>query len=249
MKRFGLVGYPLGHSFSKKFFEEKFEKMGISSSHRYDLLETEFLKDFPTLWDRYDDLVGVNVTVPHKINIIRFLDRLDSSANKVEAVNVVKKINGQLIGFNTDIHGFKISLKKWLDQLGKSPSEALILGTGGSSKAVQIALLELGIDYQCVSRRPDQGDMLYTALERDAAIIEKHQLIVNTTPLGMHPNVNDAPPIPYEQLTEQHLLFDLVYNPEETMFMKEGLSRGARVKNGLEMLHLQAEKSWEIWND
>ena len=249
MKRFGLVGFPLGHSFSKLYFEGKFEKMGISSTHRYELLEIEYLKDFPALWNRYDDLVGVNVTVPHKINIMRFLDRLDSSAQKVEAVNVVKKEGSKLIGYNSDIFGFKKSLQNWLTDVPSIPSGALILGTGGSSQAVQIALMELGIDFQTVSRRPDQGDMLYTVLERDDQIIAKHQLIINTTPVGMHPKIDDAPPIPYEQITSDHFLFDLVYNPEETVFMKEGKANGAKVINGLEMLHLQAEKSWEIWTD
>lgn len=249
MKRFGLVGYPLGHSFSKLYFEGKFEKMGISSTHRYELLEIEYLKDFPALWERYDDLVGVNVTVPHKINVMRFLDRLDSSAQKVEAVNVVKREGSKLIGYNSDIFGFKKSLQNWLTDVSTVPSDALILGTGGSSQAVQIALMELGIDFQTVSRRADQGDMLYTMLERDEQIIANHKLIINTTPVGMHPKVDDAPPIPYEQITSDHFLFDLVYNPDETLFMKEGKANGAKVINGLEMLHLQAEKSWEIWTD
>jgi shikimate dehydrogenase len=249
MKRFGLVGYPLGHSFSKLYFERKFEKMGISSTHKYELLEVEYLKDFPALWDRYEDLQGVNVTVPHKINIMRFLDRLDSSAQKVEAVNVVKREGGKLIGYNSDIYGFKQSLQNWLTDVPSVPSEALILGTGGSSQAVQIALMELGVDFQTVSRRADQGDMMYTALERDENIVSSHKLIINTTPVGMHPKVDDAPPIPYDQITSEHLMFDLVYNPEETVFMKEGIAKGAKVSNGLEMLYLQAEKSWEIWTD
>jgi shikimate dehydrogenase len=249
MKRFGLVGYPLGHSFSKLYFERKFEKMGISSTHKYELLEVEYLKDFPALWDRYEDLQGVNVTVPHKINIMRFLDRLDSSAQKVEAVNVVKREGGKLIGYNSDIYGFKQSLQNWLTDVPSVPSEALILGTGGSSQAVQIALMELGVDFQTVSRRADQGDMMYTALERDENIVSSHKLIINTTPVGMHPKVDDAPPIPYDQITSEHLMFDLVYNPEETIFMKEGIAKGAKVSNGLEMLYLQAEKSWEIWTD
>lgn len=249
MKRFGLIGYPLGHSFSKIYFEEKFEKMGIDSSHRYDILELEFLKDFPSLWERHEDLVGVNVTVPHKINIMRFLDRLDSSAQKVEAVNVVKRDGSKLIGYNSDVYGFKKSLEGWLKKLAAAPSDALILGTGGSSKAVQIALLELGIDFQCVSRRAGEDEILYTVLERDSGIISSHPLIINTTPVGMHPNVDDAPPIPYDQITNEHFLFDLVYNPEETVFMKEGKAKGAAVINGTEMLHLQAEKSWEIWTD
>lgn len=249
MKRFGLIGYPLGHSFSKRYFEGKFEKMGISRTHRYELLEIKNLKDFPTIWERYDDLVGVNVTVPHKINIMRFLDQLDASAQKADAVNVVKREGTKLIGYNSDIYGFKKSLQNWLPEVSSFSSNALILGTGGASQAVQIALMELGINFQTVSRKPKQGDMTYTAFENDDQIIPHYQLIINTTPVGMHPNVNDAPPIPYEQMTSDHFLYDLVYNPEKTVFMKEGEANGAKVINGLEMLHLQAEKSWEIWTD
>lgn len=250
MKRYGLIGYPLGHSFSKKYFEGKFEKMGIASTHRYDLFEIEYLKDFLSIWDRYEDLVGVNVTVPHKINVMRFLDRLDATAQKVEAVNVIKKEGNTLVGYNSDIYGFKTSLQNWMNELNvQNPESALILGSGGSSKAVESALLELAIDYEIVSRSTNKGDLIYTALERDTSIMESHQLIINTTPLGMFPNVNDAPPIPYEQITPSHLLFDLIYNPEETIFMKEGREKGANVKGGLDMLHFQAEKAWEIWNN
>ncbi len=244
MKRYGLVGYPLGHSFSKSFFEEKFEKLGLES-YRYDLFEVEYLKDFPSIWENYPDLQGVNITIPHKIHIKRFLDQLDASAIKVEAVNVVKKKGNKLVGYNSDYHGFKKSLTGWLENRNIS---ALIFGSGGSSLAVQSALLDLDIDFEVVSRTTEKADMLYTKLIKDPSIMEEHKLLINATPLGMYPNVDDGPPIPYEQITSDHFLYDLVYNPEVTFFMKEGEKKGAKTKNGIEMLELQAEKSWEIWN-
>ncbi len=244
MKRYGLVGYPLGHSYSKEYFEEKFEKLGLSS-HRYDLFEMEYLKDFLAIWERYPDLEGVNVTIPHKINIIRFLDQLDPSVHKVEAVNVVRRKGGKLIGYNADYIAFRESLDDWLESKDLS---ALVLGSGGSSMAVQSALTELDIDYEVVSRSKDKGDLIYTKLIKDPSIMKDNKLLINTTPLGMHPNVDDGPPIPYELITSDHLLYDLIYNPEKTFFMKEGEKRGAQTKNGMEMLKLQAEESWKIWN-
>jgi shikimate dehydrogenase len=244
LKRYGLIGYPLRHSYSKAYFEKKFAKMGLSN-HRYDLIEIEQLKDFPSIWDRYPDLQGVNVTIPHKINIMHFLDHLDASVHKVQAVNVVKKKQGKLVGYNSDAFGFKKSLTKWI---GDNKMSALILGSGGSSLAVQAALDDLDIEYEIVSRFADKGDMLYTRLIREPEILEEHKLIINTTPVGMYPEVDDGPPIPYEQITSGHWLFDLIYNPKETFFMKEGMKRGAQAKNGLEMLFYQAEKSWQIWN-
>lgn len=245
MKRYGLVGYPLGHSFSKIYFEKKFVKLGLAGTHRYNLFELEYLKDFPAIWERYPDLEGVNVTIPHKVNIKSFLDQLDPSVHKVEAVNVVKKKGGKLIGYNSDAFGFKKSLLNWQPELNFS---ALIFGSGGSSLAVQSALTDLDVDFEVVSRFQDQGDMLYTKLIKDESVMAKHRLLINTTPVGMYPDVNDGPPIPYELITESHLVYDLIYNPKETFFMKEGLKKGAQVKNGLEMLLLQAEKSWRIWN-
>lgn len=247
MKRFGLIGYPLGHSFSRSYFTEKFEKLGLSDSHKYDLFEIEYLKDFPTLWDRYPDLVGVNVTVPHKENVKRFLDRLDSSAHKVEAVNVIKKEGGKLVGYNSDYFGFKQSIINYFQ--GKVTCEkALILGGGGAAKAVEAAFLDMGIRYQMVSRSKDKGDLTYQDLKEDPELVSSVGMIVNTTPLGMHPNYDTKPDIPYDAVHPEQYLYDLVYNPEETAFMLEGRRRGAKTKNGLEMLHLQADKAWEIWN-
>ena len=246
MKRFGLVGYPLGHSFSRGYFNEKFQRLGLSD-HKYDLFETEYLKDFPSLWERYPDLVGVNVTVPHKENIRRFLDRLDSSAHKVEAVNVIKKEGTKLVGYNSDFFGFKQSVINYF-QGEVTVKKALILGGGGASKAVEAAFLDLGIKYMVVSRQKLKGDLVYRELTEDPSYVEKVDMIVNTTPLGMHPNIEQKPDIPYDAIHAEQYIYDLVYNPEETAFMKEGRKRGARTKNGLEMLHLQADRAWEIWN-
>lgn len=246
MKRFGLIGFPLGHSFSRQYFTEKFEKLRLED-HRYDLFELEHLKDFPFLWEKYPDLIGVNVTVPHKENVRRFLDRLDSSAQKVEAVNVIKKENGKLIGYNSDYYGFKVSVQNYF-QSQELVKSALILGGGGAAKAVEAAFLDLGIKYMVVSRQQHKGDLTYEDLQNDPSLVEKVGMIVNTTPLGMHPNIEAKPDIPYDAIHSEQYLYDLVYNPEETAFMKEGRKRGARTKNGLEMLYLQADRAWEIWN-
>ena len=242
MRRFGLVGYPLGHSFSKKYFTEKFQQLGLSD-HTYDLFELESPDLFPGIWkDR--DLIGVNVTVPHKQAVIKFMNRLDESAKKVGAVNVVKRSGEELIGYNSDYYGFKTSLENFIPK--NFVRKALILGTGGSSKAVKAVLDDLGINWIYVSRNADGAIISYDQL--DSSMMESVQLIVNTTPLGMHPKVEDYPMIQYQNLGPNHYLHDLVYNPNETLFMKMGLENGAHVKNGLEMLHQQADKSWEIWN-
>ena len=248
MKRYGLVGFPLSHSFSKKYFNQKFDKLGLNNTHRYDLFEIEFLKDFPSIWERFPALQGVNVTIPHKVNVKRFLDKLDATVYKVEAVNVVKKIGGQLVGYNSDYYGFMQSLKNWMAELKTKNVSALVLGSGGASLAVQAALMDMDIDFEVVSRFKDKGDYLYTHLIREENIMQENNLIINTTPVGMYPEVNDGPPIPYEQINDKHMVYDLIYNPTETYLLKESQKQGARVKNGLEMLELQAEKSWEIWN-
>ena len=242
MRNFGLIGYPLGHSFSKKYFTEKFKDLGLSD-HKYDLFELETIDLFPELW-KDPDLVGINVTVPHKQAVRQYLDALDPSAEKVGAVNVIKRTGNRLTGYNSDYFGFRTSLENFMPK--NSVRKALILGTGGSSKAVKAVLTDLNIQFEFVSRKSGEGMISYDQMTPE--IIKEHQLIVNTTPLGMHPKVDNCPAIPYEALGSAHLLFDLVYNPETTKFMQMGLDQGARVKNGLEMLHLQADKSWEIWN-
>ncbi len=242
MEKFGLVGHPLGHSYSKKFFTEKFSQLGLKN-HRYDLFDMEYLRDFPALWHNHE-LHGVNVTVPHKENVIGFIDLLDSSAQKVGAVNVVKREHGKLKGYNTDYLSFKETLDDWIPG---SIQNALVLGSGGSSKAVQVALDELDIDYEVVSRKKTSGEHTYLSLKKTPEIIAENKLIINTTPLGTYPEVEGKADIPYDQLTSEHYLYDLVYNPDVSAFLAEGQKVGAKIKNGLEMLQLQAEKSWEIW--
>lgn len=246
MRRFGLVGYPLGHSFSRRYFSEKFEKMGLLD-HQYDLYELEYLKDFPAIWQNNSELIGVNVTVPHKESVIPFLDRLDASAHKVGAVNVVKREAGKLIGYNSDYYGFKISIANYF-QGNITIKNALILGLGGAAKSVEAALDDLKISYESVSRMAGKGDYTYNDLQKDPSILAKADMIVNTTPLGMFPEVEECPQIPYEVIHAGQYFYDLVYNPEETHFMKKARQKGARTKNGLEMLYLQADRAWEIWN-
>lgn len=245
MKKYGLIGYPLGHSFSKQFFQEKFKELNLED-HSYELFEMEFLTEFPSLWLKNKDLEGLNITIPHKENIFKFLNEQDLSAIKVGATNVIVKRNGKLIGYNTDYLAFKESLEKWI---GKFKGEALILGSGGASKAVQATLSDLNIAFNQVSRQKTKGDYTYDQLKLQPSIIQRFHLIINTTPLGTYPNDESYPDIPYAQLTKNHYLYDLVYNPEETSFMKRGSDQGAKTKNGSEMLKLQAEKSWDIWNN
>lgn len=244
MKRFGLIGYPLGHTYSQDFFTRKFKKLKLDD-HVYELFEMEFLNEFPALWLKFNDLVGVNVTVPHKEKVLKYIDEQDTSAIKVGAANVILRRGKKLIGYNTDYMAFKESLVGWI---GNFKGEALILGSGGASKAVQAALSDLSIPFNQVSRRSRTGDYTYDQLKSNPEIIERFWLIVNTTPLGMHPNIESVPEIPFNRLGKNHFLYDLVYNPEETAFLSKGKQQGAKIKNGLEMLELQAEKSWDIWN-
>lgn len=244
VKRFGLIGFPLSHSFSKGFFEDKFKRLGLKD-HHYDVFEMEHISNFPALWEKYPELVGVNVTIPHKEKVLQYLDSLDDSAKKVGAANVIHKRGGQLVGFNSDYMAFRESLTKWM---GDFSGEALILGTGGASKAVQACLRDLLIPFKQVSRSSTTGDYTYEQLTQNENLFTTYKLIVNTTPVGMYPNGDKFPDLPYHVLDDQCFLYDLVYNPEETLFMQKGMAQGAKAKNGLQMLHLQAEKSWEIWN-
>lgn len=244
-KLYGLIGYPLSHSFSKRYFTEKFVKEGIENA-RYELFELEEIEELPTLLKQYPNLKGMNVTIPHKQQVMRYLDELDASAKQVGAVNTIKFLNEKRVGYNTDYYGFKESLQNWLGNT--SINQALILGTGGASRAVKCALYALEIDYLIVSRKASQHTISYKQLKADHHL-QNYPLIINSTPLGMSPNVNTFPDITYDQLTPDHFCYDLVYNPEVTAFMKKAEEKGAATKNGLEMLHLQAEKSWEIWNE
>lgn len=246
MKQYGLVGFPLVHSFSKRFFTEKFEKENTNAV--YQNFEIENISDFPGIIKNNPNLKGLNVTIPHKQAVMSFLDELDEAAEKVGAVNTVKILRETgkitLKGFNTDTWGFETSLKPLLKDYHK---KALILGTGGASKAVKYVLGKLGIDFISASiEELKENETRYEDV--DEKIIAEHLLIINATPLGTFPDVEKFPPVPYQYITERHLLFDLVYNPETTMFMKKGEERGATVKNGYEMLMQQALKSYEIWN-
>lgn len=249
MRLFALIGYPLTHSFSKKYFTEKFEREGINNCC-YELLELPDYKDFSNLIASHPDLVGLNVTIPHKQNIIPFLDELDTaSAARIGAVNTIKILaDGRLKGYNTDYYGFRFSLEQWLQSSNVSIEglKALVLGNGGAAKAVFAALEDIQISYQIVSRQKTASTISYEDLTKD--VIASHQLIINTSPVGTYPKVDECPTISYEWLNEKHLLYDLVYNPAETLFLKKGKEQNAHTHNGLEMLRLQAEKAWEIWN-
>ncbi len=246
MKLYGLIGFPLTHSFSKRYFTEKFEKEHIAN-HKYELFEIEQAQQLIGVLQANPELCGLNVTIPHKQAVMPLLDSLDSSAQNVGAVNVIKKMeNGRLIGFNSDYYGFMESLKRFVPAEKLKSSKALILGTGGAAKATEAALRDLGISYKYVSRKAEEGILSYEQITPE--ILKEYTLIINSTPLGMYPKVDVCPTLPYEALTSGHYLFDLVYNPEETLFMQKGKEQGAQTKNGLEMLHLQAEKAWEIWN-
>ncbi len=247
MRLYGLIGYPLGHSFSQKFFTEKFEREGITNA-RYELFPLPGIGDLPQVLKEHPALCGLNVTIPYKETVIPFLDELDETAQAVGAVNCIRIREGRLTGFNTDVYGFEQSLLQTLgDRVQLKDSRALIMGTGGASKAVAYVLRKLGMDYQFVSRnaRPEHGWLSYEELRQlDWSLF---RLIVHTTPLGMYPKVEGCPDLPFEKLSSQHLVFDLVYNPPQTLLLRQSSAQGARVQNGLDMLHLQAEKAWEIW--
>jgi shikimate dehydrogenase len=238
---YGIIGYPLLTTFSPDYFKEKFARLNIDAT--YEKFPLEKIDSFIALIQSNPSLQGLNVTIPHKENVIPFLDALDDTAQKIGAVNTIQFKEGKLIGYNTDTIGFKNSLKPLLKQ---HHSKALILGTGGSSKAVAYALQELGISYQYVSRKKKDDQLVYSGL--NAAIINDHKLIINTTPLGMKPYDSLFPEIPYEYIGKEHLLYDLIYHPAETPFLQKGKASGAAIKNGAEMLIEQAEAAWRIWD-
>lgn len=240
---FGLIGYPLGHSFSRLYFTEKFEREGLGHC-RYELFPLPTLDGLPRLLDKNPGLEGFNVTIPHKINIFVLLAEIDEVSRAVGAVNTVLVRDGCLRGYNTDAWGFRQSLEEFIPK--RFSSRALVLGNGGSSRAVQFVLRQMGLEFTVVSRTPSGSMIGYADL--DGKRMETHRLIIQTTPLGMSPKTGSCAPIPYHFLNGNHYLYDLVYNPAETLFLERGRTRGCAVKNGLEMLYLQAEKSWEIWN-
>ena len=242
MRLFGLIGYPLSHSFSKKYFTEKFEKEQLAGC-RYELFPITSINELKDLVKTNKDLAGLNVTIPYKEQVIPFLDDSDKVVSQIKACNCISIVKGKLNGYNTDVSGFEQSLK---EKLQPHHTKALILGGGGAAKAVEFVLRKLNIVFRYVSRKPSVHSYSYEQLT--VPIITDHPLIINTTPLGMYPSVNEAPQIPYAALTTRHYLFDLVYNPEKTLFLQKGEQQGAIIKNGYEMLVIQAEESWKIWN-
>lgn len=247
MRKFGLIGFPLTHSFSKKYFTEKFETENITNC-KYDLFSIADAREMIELIEREPFLCGLNVTIPHKLNVMAFLNEIDNAAKEIGAVNCVAiNQNGEnpvLKGYNTDVFGFEESLKPLLK---KHHQKALIFGNGGAAKAVKYVLEQLKIPYLVVVRNPAPGAILYSAITKE--ILAEYKLLINSTPLGMLPNLESFPPIPYQFLDESHLAYDLVYNPHETAFLSKANAQGAKIKNGLEMLYLQAERSWQIWNE
>jgi shikimate dehydrogenase len=245
-KKFGLIGSTVSHSFSKSYFDEKFFREGLRDYH-YDLYPLQTVEELKKLLNENPELCGLNVTVPYKEQVMKFLSDIDSNAKKIGAVNVIKIQNGKLVGYNTDSDAFYETLEKWFPKIENT--KALVLGSGGSSKAVQQALRKLSIPFQIVSREKAQGYITYEELEKNGKIIEESALIINTTPLGMSPDTNAFPSINFDFLNSTHHVYDLIYNPARTVFLQKAEMRGANIKNGLEMLHIQAEKAWAIWNN
>jgi shikimate dehydrogenase len=250
LRLFGLIGFPLSHSFSGSYFAAKFQREGIADA-RYDLYPLSSINLLTALVEQNKELLGLNVTIPYKEKVLPFLNETEPAATDIGAVNTIKIFrkgkNSILKGYNTDIYGFGESLKPLLKESIRS-EKALILGTGGASKAVAWVLRKMGFEVIFVSRNPSKPDHISYGMVSESTINEV-RVIVNTSPAGMHPHVDDFPDIPYQHLSKKHILYDLVYNPEMTLFLQKGREQGAIIKNGLQMLHLQAEKSWEIWND
>lgn len=242
MDRYGIIGFPLGHSFSRAFFTEKFQKEYLAAE--YVNFEIPSANMLPEIVRNNPQLKGLNVTLPYKEAVIPMLDELSDEAREIGAVNVIQVRGGRLKGFNSDIIGFMDSIRPLLKPWHQ---HALILGTGGASRAIRVGLQRLGLDWTYVSRTPAQGRLTYSDLTQE--VMSHYQVIVNCSPVGMFPHVDTCPDIPYHLLTDKHLLYDLVYNPQEPLFLKRGAERGAVVKNGLEMLHLQALASWDFWHE
>lgn len=243
-KLFGLLGRNISYSFSRGYFSEKFELLQLKN-HKYINLDIASIDEFSrVLQENKDVLCGLNVTIPYKQEVIKHLDKIHPKAKKIGAVNTIRITKkGNLKGYNTDEYGFRKSLKPLLKRYHK---KALILGTGGASKAIAHALKKLKIDYKYVSRSPKSNQILYKNIDKE--LLKEYTIIINCTPIGTYPNVNECPAIPYQFINEKHLLYDLIYNPKETSFLHSGKIQGAIIKNGQEMLELQAEKAWKIWN-
>jgi shikimate dehydrogenase len=245
-KVFGLIGGTVSHSFSKSYFDEKFFREGLRDYH-YELFPLNNISEIEALLKDTKGLTGLNVTLPYKEQVLKYLDEVDASAKRIGAVNVIRIKEGKLQGFNTDSDAFFETIDNWLPTDRKF--KAVVLGTGGSSKAVQEALKKKKIEFTLVSREARKGVVTYQDLEKNPKYLSGANLVINTTPLGMSPNTETMPPIDYELLGPDHYVYDLIYNPARTMFLQKAEMRGSSIKNGLEMLHVQAEKSWKIWNN
>jgi shikimate dehydrogenase len=243
MRTYGLIGYPLSHSFSQQYFTKKFIDLGILDAE-YFTFSIPAINDFKEIIASHPNLCGFNITIPYKKKVLAFLTQADKTVEALGACNCVKIENGQLLGYNTDVIGFEKSLRPFLKP---HHQKALILGTGGAAAAVAFVLRKLNIEFQVVSRDAGASNLSYEQL--NTGIINDHTLIVNTSPVGQYPNINEAPALPYGSLSARHHLFDLIYNPAETSFLQKGKLQGATIQNGYEMLVLQAEASWDIWND
>lgn len=239
---FGLVGRNISYSFSRGYFKKKFNELGLKH-HFYENFDLPEISKFPSIFTSTQNIKGLNVTIPYKEEIIPFLDEIDESAQIIGAVNTIKIEKNGLKGFNTDAYGFQKSLEPYLK---KHHKKALILGTGGASKAIAFVLNQLGIEFSFVSRSGKKDGFTYEALNDE--LIKEHTLIINCSPVGTFPNIEEKPALPYHEIGHHHLLFDLIYNPTKTSFLKAGQANGAAICNGLRMLELQAEKAWEIWN-
>ena len=243
IKKYGLIGYPLEHSFSKNYFTEKFKKEGIQAT--YEKFSLPNLDDLKTLLSK-NDIDGFNVTIPHKESIIHFLDEIDIDAKKVGAVNCVKIRNNQYIGYNTDIIGFEKSFLPFISSI-QTPKKALVFGTGGANKAVLYVLQKHQIPFLQVSRNDILDGITYADI--DEKIMQEYSILINTTPVGMYPKVDEVLPLPFHLITKKHIVFDLVYNPAKTKLLSIAENEGAQIKNGLEMLHFQAEEAWKIFGE
>jgi len=241
MRLFGLIGFPLTHSFSRNYFSRKFEEEGLTDC-RYELFSIPSIIEIAEVLSS-PGLQGLNVTIPYKQKVLPYLDSVENLPAGLDACNCIQIVNGQLIGFNTDVMGFE---RSFVSLILPHDRRALVLGSGGASRAIQFVLGKLGIDCRIISRAAGEGRLAYSDLNED--VMAQHSIIINTTPVGTYPAMNDSPLIPYDLITKQHYLFDVVYNPGESVFLAKGKEKGARIKNGYEMLEIQAEESWKIWN-
>lgn len=244
MHTYGLIGHPLAHSFSPRYFAEKFARESITNAE-YLAFELAQITDFPTLLTRIPTLRGLNVTIPYKEQVLPYLDQLSTEADAVGAVNTIAFEGDMLVGYNTDVIGFRESLLALLPE-DYTGMQALILGTGGAAKAVAYVLGQLHIPYHYVSRTAQEGRLVYQQL--NPSILEEYPLLINTSPVGQYPNIKECPNLPYAKIDSRHFLMDLIYNPSETLFLERGRTQGAQILNGLPMLEAQAEAAWRIWN-